>query len=311
MSIWKKLNGTAPDQTRIDAAVEKLNSMARDAGADPASILDQLRAALIGPNYKWYISRFDTGRKSFIWPAALLGPLWFGWRKMPGLAATKLFFLATFIAMMIRYAATSPNFTTAAPFIILLTIVLGFVSNGWAALETFRVSVLTKMVEVIESSVNLDQVSKNAYVVGGVGFGGVAAGIGGLAVGALASMFVISTFFPITRATSAGTAVIAPSPGRVSVPQRALCEVHEVQVAANSFVVRNQMDFGYTLKGIVRNSGPDATLQLVATLSTSEGEYQRARSLYFKSGGVMNVSFDYHEPTVNAANIQGRIGCRS
>jgi len=91
---------------------------------------------------------------------------------------------------------------------------------------------------------------------------------------------------------------------------KAACELMERSLDADVFLVRGEADAGYRYNVRVKNKGEKGDLTIIANLSTSEGEFERKQTLAFDSQEIRDLSFAFHEPTINASNIQGSITCR-
>jgi len=56
----------------------------------------------------------------------------------------------------------------------------------------------------------------------------------------------------------------------------------------------------------VTNTGKRGMILVSVTLSCSEGEWGREQKMQFDAGETRKVEFFFHEPTINATNIQTR-----
>lgn len=81
------------------------------------------------------------------------------------------------------------------------------------------------------------------------------------------------------------------------------------RVHANSDVnlVDGLPDAGVVVEAIVKNAGNRGVIRTKVHLSTSEGEWDREQSLVFEAGEERELSWFFHEPTINASNIQSRV----
>ena len=69
--------------------------------------------------------------------------------------------------------------------------------------------------------------------------------------------------------------------------------------------IRNdEPDAGIQFGFVVTNEGEEGLLTISAQLSCSEGEWERTQRLRFRKGQRRKVSYFFHEPTVNATNVQ-------
>ena len=63
-------------------------------------------------------------------------------------------------------------------------------------------------------------------------------------------------------------------------------------------------DAGVRVKAVVKNAGKKGVLRVRAKLSTSEGEWVREQQLHFDADETKDLRWFFHEPTVNASNVQ-------
>jgi hypothetical protein len=75
----------------------------------------------------------------------------------------------------------------------------------------------------------------------------------------------------------------------------------------NDIEIRNGWpDAGVRTKMDVTNIGKRGMILVAVTLSCSEGEWGREQKILFDEGERRSVEFFFHEPTINATNIQTR-----
>lgn len=87
------------------------------------------------------------------------------------------------------------------------------------------------------------------------------------------------------------------------------CSQPVVQVISDVFYINGQADAGYTVKATIRNEGNAGFAVLLAQLSSSEGTFVRQRDFYFAAGSTQEIVFQFHEPTINAYNVQAIVRC--
>lgn len=63
-------------------------------------------------------------------------------------------------------------------------------------------------------------------------------------------------------------------------------------------------DAGVLVKTSIKNVGQGGFIRVKAKLSTSEGEWEREQKLHFDANETKDLSWFFHEPTVNALNVQ-------
>ena len=102
-------------------------------------------------------------------------------------------------------------------------------------------------------------------------------------------------------------AILTYSPDSKS---QASCEITDRTLIADVFVIDGQPDAGYLHRAKVRNNGKTGEVEVKAKLSTSEGEFNRSQKANIKAGEDFDFSFAFHEPSVNAQNVQYTTSCR-
>lgn len=80
---------------------------------------------------------------------------------------------------------------------------------------------------------------------------------------------------------------------------------HEINVDA--WVVNNEFDYGAKVDLNLKNNGERGDIQIMVTLSSSEGEWTRTQNLIFDAAETKKLTYVFTEPTVNATNIEYRI----
>ena len=91
---------------------------------------------------------------------------------------------------------------------------------------------------------------------------------------------------------------------------KAVCELSNNQLTQDVLLVNGEGDFGYRYNATVKNHGEQGEITVTAKISTSEGNFERVQKLNFGSGQSMDLTYAFPEPTINAANVQGRISCK-
>ena len=69
-------------------------------------------------------------------------------------------------------------------------------------------------------------------------------------------------------------------------------------------VMRNEPDAGVNLSFRIKNVGKSGVIKITPRLSTSEGEWTREQTLKFDAGESKHLTYFFHEPTINAENIE-------
>ncbi|GAB4138814.1 MAG: hypothetical protein Tsb009_07280 [Planctomycetaceae bacterium] len=81
----------------------------------------------------------------------------------------------------------------------------------------------------------------------------------------------------------------------------------EKKWTADVGIINDQPDAGVRVMVKVRNTGKRGLVGIKALVTCSEGEWSRNQHLTFNAGEVKTLTFFFHEPTVNASNIQVEI----
>jgi hypothetical protein len=71
--------------------------------------------------------------------------------------------------------------------------------------------------------------------------------------------------------------------------------------------VNGELDYGFTLTFIVENKGKAGIIKIMPWLSCSEGEWTRTQNLQFEAGESKNLTYFFHEPTINSENVQSGV----
>lgn len=89
----------------------------------------------------------------------------------------------------------------------------------------------------------------------------------------------------------------------------AQCEVLHQSANYTSFVINEQWDYGYLVEGAIKNIGEEGQVNVVATLSSSEGIFERVQSFSVAANEELSVDYQFPEPTLNSTNVQYAIRC--
>jgi len=72
----------------------------------------------------------------------------------------------------------------------------------------------------------------------------------------------------------------------------------------DSRIVDNQLDHGLVVSFTLTNTGKAGLIRVQPWLTCSDGEWSREQNLTFQAGESMNLTYFFHEPTINSSNIQ-------
>lgn len=90
---------------------------------------------------------------------------------------------------------------------------------------------------------------------------------------------------------------------------KAICKIVHVSQNEDTYYLKDDFDFGYTVNTKIQNIGERGHIDILATLSTSEGVFKREQNVLFEKGQIFTLAYQFNEPTINATSIQGRINC--
>lgn len=88
-------------------------------------------------------------------------------------------------------------------------------------------------------------------------------------------------------------------------------KVTGVAVNSDVFLINGELDAGFKVTGTVQNSGDQSAFEVTTTLSCSEGEYVRKRTVMMGSGEMNTMQFDFPEPTINASDAKAIVRIRA
>lgn len=72
----------------------------------------------------------------------------------------------------------------------------------------------------------------------------------------------------------------------------------------DSRIVSGEPDYGFTVTFRVTNHGEPGLIRIMPWLSCSEGEWARSQNLTFASSESRDLTYFFHEPTINAENLE-------
>lgn len=90
---------------------------------------------------------------------------------------------------------------------------------------------------------------------------------------------------------------------------KADCRILSTDSVADSYLINDNPDFGYTVRAVIHNVGQEGPIKVQASLSTSEGNFERLQELTFQTNQQLQLSYQFSEPTINATGIQSQIAC--
>lgn len=238
---------------------------------------------------KWRLLELRESKTSWNWPAFFLGGGWLAYRKMYGYAFA---FLGLIFALSILGAVFEANGASGIAAIMVLLLVALHVCSGIFGNYLYfeRVKKEVRVIATLYAGENIDAELKRA---GGTNL------LAGIALSVLLTIAGLPLSIPAPQSnqvsSSAGSAMVCSKP--------------IVEIKPGTFLHNGEMDFGFTVVGKVKNEGGAGSANMTAKLSTSEGSYTRSREFYFDKASTHDVTFQFHEPTVNAVDIQAVVNC--
>ncbi len=80
--------------------------------------------------------------------------------------------------------------------------------------------------------------------------------------------------------------------------------VSDLQGQADTVFISGDPDYSIAVSFRVKNVGKAGIIKISPWLSTSEGEWSRVQNMTFSRGETKILKYSFHEPTINATNIQ-------
>ncbi|GEM_PF-1369901 len=81
-------------------------------------------------------------------------------------------------------------------------------------------------------------------------------------------------------------------------------EVSNLRRKEEAKIVNGELDYGFIVSVTVKNVGKAGVIEIKPWLSSSEGEWKRTQTLNFTAGESKDLTYFFHEPTINATNIE-------
>lgn len=92
-----------------------------------------------------------------------------------------------------------------------------------------------------------------------------------------------------------------------STTSKANGQVSNFEVTADFGVINDEPDAGYSISFTVKNVGENGVIKIIPKLSCSEGEWTREQTLTLNAGESRDLTYFFHEPTINSTNVQGTV----
>jgi hypothetical protein len=117
----------------------------------------------------------------------------------------------------------------------------------------------------------------------------------------MSNAFRVGVSLPIVAAYLVLAAASEPA-------SQANCKVGDVSVEPD-VVILDGPDAGFKVSFPIENAGKDGTVSIKVRLSTSEGTFERQQDLSLSAGASRQLAYSFHEPTINATNVQAIVNC--
>lgn len=91
----------------------------------------------------------------------------------------------------------------------------------------------------------------------------------------------------------------------------AACEVEKLNIEPDIFIINGEADWGIKAVARIRKTERNGEVTVKVKISSSEGNLERERSVRLNAGQIANVVIRFHEPTINAVDINGQANCNT
>jgi hypothetical protein len=263
-------------------------------GVAATSEQETLLRTFVGKNYEYYSRKWaeaeqKANKNTWNWAAFFLSLWWTAYRKMYRHAAIICGIIVA--ATIYEFAFGLPGFVELA-IDLAIALAYGMQGNRWYKLHAEQ-----KLRELAPTAATDEATRARVTRAGGTSSGAV--------VACAVLLLVVLGAIGFVGATVQSQRGGGESAERRSVPSPH-GQIVEQSVDKDVRIVDGEMDAGYNAHLKVRNQGEPGLIQITVTLSCSEGEWSRTQKLNFDSNEERNLEFFFHEPTMNASNVQAR-----
>jgi hypothetical protein len=95
-----------------------------------------------------------------------------------------------------------------------------------------------------------------------------------------------------------------------SITSHASAQLSSIRASGDAELVNGEMDYGVLVTFTVTNTGEEGAITVTPSVSCSEGTWTRKQEVLFAPGQSMELKYFFHEPTINATNIQSLVKCQ-
>jgi hypothetical protein len=89
----------------------------------------------------------------------------------------------------------------------------------------------------------------------------------------------------------------------------AACTVESLNLDSDIFITNGEADAGVRATALIRKEKRDGNVTVSVTISSSEGDLTKERTVHMTENQRANVVLQFPEPTINAINITGQAKC--
>ena len=90
---------------------------------------------------------------------------------------------------------------------------------------------------------------------------------------------------------------------------KADCVVISAKAHVDTYFISGNPDYGVTVSARIKNIGDQGDVFVTSNISSSDGNYERKRTIAMKAGEVRKIAFHFEELTVNAKGIKYNLSC--
>lgn len=92
-----------------------------------------------------------------------------------------------------------------------------------------------------------------------------------------------------------------------SLSSEASGDIYDFDIIEDVGFINDEFDAGAKITFTLKNVGESGIIKIMPKLSCSEGEWTREQSVILNAGESREFTYFFHEPTINATNIQGSV----
>ena len=89
------------------------------------------------------------------------------------------------------------------------------------------------------------------------------------------------------------------------------CEVKEVTVADDVFIINGEFDYGFIVNVLTSRTGQNGEVTIAVRLSSTEGDVRKQRTIFITEDQSRWTAIQFPEPTVNALQVRATATCKT